>query len=299
MDASERRARLRRILEGRDCVLASSVADPLSARACDALDVQVGVLGGSVASLAVLGAPDLIVLTLTELAEQVRRIGRVAQLSVLVDADHGYGNALNVMRTVQEMQDAGACGISIEDTLLPRAYGAPGPFQLIALEEGVDKIRAAVRARGGSGMAILARTSAVALEGVDGAVRRLQAYERAGADGLFIPGLKRREDLDRIADGVRLPIVLGGAGPDLLGAPDYLASRGVRIRFAGHQPYAEAARAFYRSVRAEREHLGCPVPAEIDAAELMDHLGQSALYDQYVADYLAPQPDCTQAPGAR
>lgn len=299
MNVNERRRRLRQILEGSDCVLASSVADPLSARIGDALDVQVGVLGGSVASLAVLGAPDLIVLTLSELAEQVRRIGRVARLSLLVDADHGYGNALNVMRTVQELQDAGACGISIEDTLLPRAYGAPDPFQLISLEEGVDKIRAALRARGDSGMAILARTSALSLEGADGAARRLRAYQDAGADGLFIPGLKRRADLDRIAQAVSLPIVLGGAGPELLGDPAYLASRGVRVRFAGHQAYSDAARAFYQAIRAERERLGCPVPEAVEPAQLMDRLSQATLYDQYVADYLAPQPGGAQAPDAR
>jgi oxaloacetate decarboxylase len=299
MDVKEQRGRLRQILEGGACVLASSVADPLSARIGDELGVEVGVLGGSVASLAVLGAPDLIVLTLSELAEQARRIARVAKLSLLVDADHGYGNALNVMRTVEELQHAGASGISIEDTLLPRAHGAPDPFQLIQLEEGVDKIRAAVRARGDSGMAILARTSALALEGVDGTVRRLRAYEQAGADGLFIPGLSRREDLDRIAQEVRLPIVLGGGSADMLGDADYLASRGVRICFSGHKPYAAAARAFHDAVRAEREKLGCAVPAPIAPEALMDRLSRTTLYEQYVADYLAPKPGGKPVSGAR
>ncbi|HTK02247.1 MAG TPA: isocitrate lyase/PEP mutase family protein [Bordetella sp.] len=299
MNVNERRNRLRQILQGRDCVLASSVGDPLSARIGDELGVQVGVLGGSVASLAVLGAPDLIVLTLSELVEQARRITRVARLSLLVDADHGYGNALNVMRTVEELQNVGVCGISIEDTLLPRAYGAPDPFQLITVEEGADKIRAAVRARGDSGMAILARTSALALEGVDGTLRRLRAYEQAGADGLFIPGLSQRADLDRIAQEVRLPIVLGGGSADLLGDSAYLASRGVRICFSGHRPYAEAARAFHDAVRAERERLGCAMPEPIAPAALMDRLSRTTLYDQYVADYLAPKPGGKSAAGAR
>jgi carboxyvinyl-carboxyphosphonate phosphorylmutase len=299
MNVNERRGRLRQILEGRDCVLAASVADPLSARIGDELGVAVGVLGGSVASLAVLGAPDLIVLTLSELVEQARRITRVARLSLLVDADHGYGNALNVMRTVEELQQAGVSGISIEDTLLPRAHRAPDPFQLISLEEGVDKIRAAVRARSDSGMAILARTSALSLEGVEGAVRRLCAYEQAGADGLFIPGLSRREDLDRIAQEVRLPIVLGGAGAEILADADYLASRGVRIGFSGHRPYAEAARAFYDAVRAERERLGHAVPERIAPDQLMGRLSRTALYQQYVADYLAPSPGGKAPAGGR
>ena len=79
--------------------------------------------GGSVASLAVLGDPDITLITLTELAEQMRRMSRAASLPVLVDADHGYGNALNVRRTVQELEAAGAAGLTIEDTLLPQAYG--------------------------------------------------------------------------------------------------------------------------------------------------------------------------------
>ncbi|ANN65435.1 isocitrate lyase/PEP mutase family protein [Bordetella bronchialis] len=288
MNVNDRRSRLRQILAGKECVLASSVADPLSARIGDELGVQVGVLGGSVASLAVLGAPDLIVLTLSELAEQTRRIARVAKLSLLVDADHGYGNALNVMRTVQELQDAGASGISIEDTLLPRAHGAPGPFQLITLEEGVDKIRAAVWARGDSGMAIFARTSALALEGVEGTIRRLRAYEQAGADALFIPWLKQRTDLDRIAQEVRLPIILAGGGPELLQDRQYLADRGVRIGFSGHRPYADAAQAFYDAVRTERQRLGCTVPERVAPGALMDRLSQVEVYERYIADYLAP-----------
>lgn len=299
MDVNERRRRLRQILEGSDCVLAGSVADPLSARIGDELGVEVGVLGGSVASLSVLGAPDLIVLSLSELVEQARRITRVAQLSLLVDTDHGYGNALNVIRTVEELEHAGVCGISIEDTLLPRAYGAPDPFQLITLEEGVDKIRAAVRARGDSGMAIMARTSALALEGVDGALRRLRAYEQAGADSLFIPGLGRRADLDRIAQEVRLPIVLGGAPSDMMHDADYLASRGVRICFSGHRPYTDAAQAFYQAVRAERERLGFAVKERIAPEDLVRRLSRAALYDEYVASYLAPKPGGRAAPGAR
>ncbi|MEP7067938.1 MAG: isocitrate lyase/PEP mutase family protein [Usitatibacter sp.] len=139
---------------------ASSLFDPMSARIADQLGIEVGLMGGSVASLAVLGAPDLIVLTLTELAEQARRACRAGKLCVLVDADHGYGNALNVMRAVEELDAAGAAGITIEDTLLPRAFGSSGAPQPLSLEEGVRKMRAAVRARGTFDMAIFGRTTA-------------------------------------------------------------------------------------------------------------------------------------------
>eukprot|EP01035_Chromulina_nebulosa_P038538 gene38538-52059_t len=96
--------------------------------------------GGSAASLAVLGDPDIALITLSDLAEQMRRMARAGSLPVLVDADHGYGNALNVRRTVQELEMAGAAGLTIEDTLLPQAYGEAQP-QLISHDEGIGKIR--------------------------------------------------------------------------------------------------------------------------------------------------------------
>src|SRR4051812_40665058 len=115
---SDRRQRLRQVLEGRHCVHPASVFDAMSGRIAEDLGFEVGMFAGSVAAMAVLGSPDLLVLTLTELAEQVRRIGRASTLPLLVDADHGYGNALSVMRTVQELETAGAAALTIEDTEL-------------------------------------------------------------------------------------------------------------------------------------------------------------------------------------
>src|SRR6185369_6025528 len=100
-----------------------SVYDATSIRLAEDLGFEAGMFGGSVASLAVLGDPDVTLITLTELAEQMRRMSRAASLPVIVDADHGYGNALNVRRTVQELEAAGAASLTIEDTLLPQAYG--------------------------------------------------------------------------------------------------------------------------------------------------------------------------------
>src|SRR5881227_3962154 len=143
----KRREALRSILSGSACIRAGSVYDPVSIRIAEDLGFELGMFGGSVASLTVLGDPDITLITLTELAEQIRRMSRASSLPVLVDADHGYGNALNVRRTVQELETAGAAGLTIEDTLLPQAYGAQGP-QLISIEEGVGKMKAALDARG-------------------------------------------------------------------------------------------------------------------------------------------------------
>ena len=156
---SERRQRYRRVLAGDACVYPASVFDPMSARMAESLGYDVGMLAGSIASAAVLGAPDLVVLTLTEFAEQIRRITRAGSLSLMVDADHGYGNALNVMRTVEELETAGVAALTIEDTLLPAAFGDAGEG-LIGVPEMLGKLRAAVAARQDPSLVIIGRTSA-------------------------------------------------------------------------------------------------------------------------------------------
>src|SRR6202162_3308118 len=135
-----RREVLRSILSGSSCIRPGSVYDAILIRIAEDLGFELGMFGGSVASLAVLGDPDSTLITLPELAEQMRRISRAASLPVLVDADHGYGNALNVRRTVEELETAGAAGLTIEDTLLPQAFGQ-GATQLISLQEGVGKMK--------------------------------------------------------------------------------------------------------------------------------------------------------------
>ncbi len=147
MNLTDRRQRFRAILEGDRCVHPGSVFDPISARIAEDLGFEVGMFAGSIASGTVLGAPDLIVLTLTEFAQQIHRICRAGNLSLLVDADHGYGNALNVRRTVEELETAGVSCLTIEDTVLPLSFGAAGEGQLISLEEGVGKMKAALSAR--------------------------------------------------------------------------------------------------------------------------------------------------------
>src|SRR5271163_1787266 len=159
MTFQKRRETLRAILTGSACIRPGSVYDAISIRIAEALGFELGMFGGSVASLAVLGDPDIALITLTELAEQMRRMSRASALPVLVDADHGYGNALNVRRTIEELETAGAAGLTIEDTLLPQAYGET-KTQLISLEEGTGKMKAALDGRGDPTLVIMARTGA-------------------------------------------------------------------------------------------------------------------------------------------
>jgi oxaloacetate decarboxylase len=240
---------LRMILTGSTCVRPGSVYDAVSIRIAEDLGFELGMFGGSVASLAVLGDPDITLITLTELAEQMRRMSRAASLPVLVDADHGYGNAMNVRRTVEELATAGAAGLSIEDTLLPQAFGQPGT-QLIPIEEGVGKMKAAVDARGDASVVIMARTGAASISGLDDAIARAVAYEGAGVDALFLTGIKSHAELEAIAAATKLPLVLGGF-PEA--DRDYLANQRVRIALQSHAPFAAATHAVYETLKALRD----------------------------------------------
>jgi len=246
----KRREALRLILTGSTCIRPGSVYDAISIRIAEDLGFEVGMFGGSVASLAVLGDPDIALITLTELAEQMRRMSRAASLPVLVDADHGYGNALNVRRTVQELETAGAAGLTIEDTLLPQAFGQSGTH-LIPLEEGVGKMMAALDARDDPALVIMARTGAVSISGVDDAIARAMVYEATGVDALFFTGVKTHAELDAISAATKLPIVLGGFPEEMIDL-DYLGNRRVRIALQGHAPFAAATQAVYETLEALR-----------------------------------------------
>jgi carboxyvinyl-carboxyphosphonate phosphorylmutase len=240
---------------------------------------------GSIASLTVLGAPDLIVLTLTEFAEQAHRICRAAELPLLCDADHGYGNALNVMRTVEELETAGVAALSIEDTALPQPFGSGGKAQLTTVEEGVGKMRAALRARRDAGLVIAGRTSAVSITGVADAIERAKAYQGAGVDAMFFVGIKTRSDLDAIAAQIKLPLILGGAGKELLD-PVYLAQRGVRVCLQGHQPFAAAVRALHDTLKALREGTPPERLEGIAGDELMKRVMRNDDYARWSKDWL-------------
>jgi carboxyvinyl-carboxyphosphonate phosphorylmutase len=251
MTFRKRRDALRSILSGSACIRPGSVYDAISIRLAEDLGFEVGMFGGSIASLAVLGDPDIALITLTELAEQMRRMSRAASLPVLVDADHGYGNALNVRRTVEELEAAGAAGLTIEDTLLPQAFGQPG-VQLILLEEGVGKMKAAVDARSDPALVIMARTGAASVSGLDDAIARAKAYQATGVDALFFTGIKTRAELEAIAAATTLPIVLGGFPEELVDRDD-LAGQRVRIALQGHAPFAAATQAVYETLDALRD----------------------------------------------
>ncbi|MBX9810607.1 MAG: isocitrate lyase/phosphoenolpyruvate mutase family protein [Burkholderiales bacterium] len=286
MNYSEQRKRLRAVLAGSKCLSPASVFDPLSARVAEAAGYEIGMLAGSVASNTTLAAPDLIVLTLTEFAGQIRRIMRASRLSLIVDADHGYGNALNVMRAIEELEHAGVSALSIEDTALPIRFGQPeGTDELIAVEEMVGKLRAAVKARQDPALIIAGRTAALKVEGTAGAVARAKAYAATGVDAIFIIGVESLDQVKAVHEAAKLPVIVGSA-PASLKRED-LAARGVRILLQGHQPVAAAVKALHETYI----HLfngGAPadLKSRIASPQEMERLVNADTYRQWQRDYL-------------
>jgi oxaloacetate decarboxylase len=274
MTFHKRRDALRSILSGSTCVRPGSVYDAISIRIAEDLGFEIGMFGGSVASLAVLGDPDVALITLTELAEQMRRMSRASPLPVLVDADHGYGNTLNVRRTVEELEVAGAAGLTIEDTLLPQAFGEAAT-QLIPLREGAGKMKAALDARTDPSLVIIGRTGAASITSLDDAIARARAYEATGVDALFFTGIKSKSELEALAKATTLPIVLGGA-PDDMSDPAYLAEQRVRIALQGHAPFAAATQAVYEALKALREGVSPKALKGLAPAELTGRLTREA-----------------------
>jgi carboxyvinyl-carboxyphosphonate phosphorylmutase len=279
-----RRERFRAILNGNGCIHPASVFDPLSARIAEHLGFELGLLAGSTASLAVLGAPDLVLLTASELAQQAQRICRAVNLPLLVDADHGYGNALNVARTIEELGMVGVAAATIEDTNLPLPFAAGGRSGLISPEEAVGKLRAALAARPDPSFAVIGRTSAPMIADLGDTVARLRAYEHAGVDALFIVGLKSLAQLSTVSAATTLPLILAPAAGDLVGAD--LSGYRVKILLQGHAPMLAAVQAIYETMKALREGVAPAQIKNVASNALMSTLTRAAHYDEATKDYL-------------
>jgi oxaloacetate decarboxylase len=287
MTHTEQRKRLRAIFAGTKCISPASVYDGLSARVAESVGYELGMLAGSVSSNTTLAAPDLIVLTLTEFADQVRRIMRASNLSLIVDADHGYGNALNVMRTVEELEHAGVSGMSIEDTALPTRFGqADGVDELISIDEMVGKLKAAVAARRDPSTVILGRTAALKVEGTEGAVKRAKAFAACGVDAIFVVSVESVDQVKAVHEAAKLPVMVGSAAPGAIKREDAAAAGG-RVMLQGHQPVAAAVKA----VREVYTHLfngGAPADLKDKIASQgeIDKLVNAAAYKTWQKDYL-------------
>lgn len=285
MSWSVQRKRLRAVLAGERCVTMATVYDPITARLAELLGFETGLMGGSVVSYAALGVPDLILITLTELAEQVHRCARVSSVPLVIDGDHGYGNALNVMRTVQEMDYAGAAAIAIEDTLQPRPYGPSDETVLIPFAEAVAKVKAAVAARGDSDLLVLGRSHAAGIAGIDEAVARFKAFEAAGVDAIFVPMAQERRIIEAVSAAVALPLLTPGL-PVPLCDPAWLAGQRVKAWAAGHHTFAVGVQALHDAMKAVRDGTVSSLLPDQASKELLARSIGAADHERWTREFM-------------
>jgi 2-methylisocitrate lyase-like PEP mutase family enzyme len=188
-------------------LLMPGVYDALTARIAARVGFEIVFISGYSVSAVRLGEPDFGFLTESEMAEAARTVCRVSTAPVIVDADTGYGNAVNVIRTVRDFQDAGAAGVFLEDQVWPKKCGHFEGKQVVPVEEHAAKIRAACDARGERDLFVVARTDARQPLGLEQAIERCLAYKEAGADALFVEAPRSVEELERIADALPPPLV--------------------------------------------------------------------------------------------
>jgi 2-methylisocitrate lyase-like PEP mutase family enzyme len=253
-----------RDLVANDTILMPGVYDAITARIAARLGFDIVFISGYSVSAARLGEPDFGFLTESEMADAARSVTRVSNAPVIVDADTGYGNAVNVMRTVRDFQDAGAAGVFLEDQVWPKKCGHFQGKQVIPTAEHAAKIRAAADARGERDLFIVARTDARQPHGLDEAIARCFAYKEAGADALFVEAPQSMEELERIAKELPPPVV---ANMIERGVTPHLSRQ--ELKDLGFQLIVCPLAALYAATKAAQKVL----------TELRDKETTAALYD--------------------
>ena len=201
---------LREMLSGSEMVVAPFIFDAFQAKIAEAAGFQVVYMTGF-GTAAARGYPDVGLLTMAEMVANVRYIAKAVNIPLICDADTGYGNPINVWRTVQEYEDAGAAALHIEDQVWPKKCGFLSGKQVIPLEDMVPKVRAAGDARRDKNFVIIARTDALAVNGWEDTIQRARAYHQAGADLIFVDGIKTIEDMKTYAETLGdLPLLYNG-----------------------------------------------------------------------------------------
>ncbi|GIX49789.1 MAG: oxaloacetate decarboxylase [Candidatus Tectimicrobiota bacterium] len=288
MDASTRRQRLRRLLHGAQTVIVPAVFDAVSARLAEMAGFEVALLSGSVTAATLHAVPDLVLVTLTEVAQVAKRVVDATSLSLLVDADHGFGNALNVMRCVRELERAGVAALTLEDTDLPRPYGTRGPTA-ISIQEMCGKLRAAVAARQDPELVLIGRTDTLRYRGLEEALARAKAYAETGVDALFVAGAQRREELEALRAALPLPLIASGLPQpeDGKSGLQVLQDLGYPLTLLAAVPFRVAVQAMHEALAYLKAH-GEPGPfaARMAPAALLEEVVRAAQYAAYQQRFL-------------
>ena len=216
--------RLKDLLRRDEFVLVPGCFNALSARLIEQAGFDAIYISGAGTASNYLGFPDIGLMTMTEILENARNIVNVTALPVICDCDTGFGNAINMIRTVRAFEAAGLAGIQVEDQIMPKKCGHTEGKQLVSKEEMVQKIHAAVDTRKDPNFVLIIRTDAIAVNGIEDALDRAKAYEEAGADVIFVEAPRNIDEMKRISSAIHAPLVAnmvehGGKTP-ILAAQD-------------------------------------------------------------------------------
>jgi 2,3-dimethylmalate lyase len=287
-DAESRRRELRDVLARRNGVVVPGAYDGVSAKLVEAAGFPIAYMTGYGVSASRLGMPDLGFAGLADMVDQARNLATVLNIPLVADADTGYGNALNVRRTVDVYETAGVAGLHLEDQQLPKRCGHLAGKSVVPTSEFAAKIRAAVDARRDPNLVIIARTDAIAVTGFDDALRRGEAAAKAGADVLFIEAPTTKEQIEQIANTFDLPLLFnyapGGRSPLL--PFSRLRELGYAIILLPVDTLFVAARAMQEFLREVRAHDSTQLLADrylsfAAFGELIGVNAQMALAEQY------------------
>ena len=260
--------KFRQLLQSGEFIVSPGVYDGYSIRLAEAAGFKTACTSGAAMSNALLGVPDIGVMGLTENVNHCRNLARSVSIPLTADADTGYGNPVNVFHTVRMFEEAGIAGVNLEDQVSPKRCGHMPGKDVIEQEEMVLKIAAACQARRDDAFVIVARTDALAVEGIEGAVRRAKAYAAAGADMLFPDAVRTPDDIKRIVDAAGIPVTINmGFGirnrptTPLIPLPE-LKALGVRRISLPRMLPAAAIHAMTQALSVMREVMETGVPAD-------------------------------------
>jgi carboxyvinyl-carboxyphosphonate phosphorylmutase len=273
--------RLRELLAGAEPIVAPGAYDGLSARLVEQAGFPAVYMTGFGASASLLGRPDVGLLSFGEMAGHARRLVQAVEVPVIADADDGYGNPLNVVRTVREYEAAGVAALHIEDQVSPKRCGHMEGKEVIAASEMVEKVRAAVEARRSAELVIIARTDARASEGLDAALERARRYRDAGADMLFVEAPESEEEVALVAEAFPdTPLLFnwveGGRTPPV--AHDRLRELGYRLIICPLSTLLAATAAVGETLARIRE-AGTPATIATDLPAFADFTSVVGLPD--------------------
>ena len=285
---SEARERFRRVIGTDTCTLAANIFDPLSARIAHMLGYEVCVLSGSVGKVANLGVPDIVLSNMSDVVDHCRRITRIADVSLMVDAEDGFGNAVNVHRTVRELEAAGVSAIEVEDNVVPKRFNVSDPG-LVSTEEQMGKLRAAVAARLDPTTVIVARSAAFGVCSVEEAQERLRAYSETGAEAVMLTGVRTTEQMAAAHEATSLPLTILGPPAEGRNDPKFMADNGYRILMLGNPTFAAAVKAIHDGLQHLRDGGALEDLAEVQASpELLRQVNRTdefmQLQEEFVRD---------------